>query len=270
MKKWMWILGFLLVAAIALLIPYNCWFNGQNVFSDYHLINVCAGKGLSYGELGDFVGGIIGTVVAGIACIMVYLTYKGQCELSEKQQFETTFFNLIHIHKESLEAIKTIHYIPDDYISQTKEENQPILTLPPSYAQRDITIDEIKENESLLDHLQGEEAMRVDYIKRKNLQKYYHTPWFNSICMILEYLKDNKKNEKSFYTKYFYSQITRPEWWFLYAIFQNKEKLDSDTEHFNNYVALATDMHLFEFGYYYIVEKNSNIKRDKIYEKNEF
>ena len=102
------------------------------------------------------------------------------------------------------------------------------------------------------------------------LSKYYHTPWFNSICMILQYLKDNKKNEKSFYTKYFYSQITRPEWWFLYAIFQTEEELDSDTEHFNNYVALVTAMHLFEYGYNYIVEKNSSVKRDKIYMKNDF
>lgn len=269
MKKWMWILGFLLVAAIALLIPYNCWFNGQNVFSNYHLINVCAGKGLSYGELGDFVGGIIGTVVAGIACIMVYLTYKGQCELAEKQQFETTFFNLIRIHKESLESIKTILFLPSVYNPQTKEEKQIDISFPAGYTPK-VSEKDIEGIERLTKHLQGEEAMLVDYGKDDFMQKYYHSPWFNSICMILQYLKDNNKNEKSFYTKYFYSQITRPEWWFLYAIFQNKEKLDSDTEHFNNYVALATEMHLFEFGYNYIVEKNSKIKRDKIYEKNDF
>lgn len=270
MKKWMWILGFLLVAAIALFIPYNCWFNGQNVFSDYHFINVCAGKGLSYGELGDFVGGIIGTVVAGIACIMVYLTYKGQCELSEKQQFETTFFNLIRIHKESLEAIKTFHYIPDDYNSPTKEEDQPNVIILLKCKSKELTNNEIKEIESLTEHLQGEEAMLIDFKNGRILSKYYHSPWFNSICMILQYLKDNRKNEKSFYTKYFYSQITRPEWWFLYAIFQTKEKLDSDIEHFNNYVELATCMHLFEFGYNFIVEKNSNIERDKVYDKNDF
>lgn len=268
MKKWMWIL-IVSVAIIALFIPYNWLLHGQKII--FHCINVTADKPLSYGELGDFVGGIIGTVVAGIACIMVYLTYKGQCELSEKQQFETTFFNLIHIHKNCLDAIKTSLFLLPDYLPKTSERGERYSCIQTQYEDGDLSDDEIEKH---IQHLQGVEAMFEDFNSNTNrdilLPKYYHSPWFNSICMILQYLKDNNKNEKSFYTKYFYSQITRPEWWFLYAIFQNKEKLNSDTEHFNNYVALATDMHFFEFGYYYIVEKSRNIKRDKIYEKNDF
>ena len=253
---------------IALFIPYNWLLHGQKVL--FHSINVSA-KDLSYAELGDFIGGIIGTVFAGIACIMVYLTYKGQCELAEKQQFETTFFNLIRIHKENLGAIqyteKFVSGIPEtpengSFIEGLKEEIVT-KTVPEKFLKY------ISERQ-----LRGEEAMLGDFNSNTNrnilLSKYYHTPWFNSICMILQYLKDHRENEKSFYTQYFYSQITRPEWWFLYAIFQTKEKLDSDTEHFSNYVALVTAMHLFEYGYNYIVEKNSSIKRDKIYMKNDF
>lgn len=279
----MCILFFLIVAIAVLIFPYNC-LNGKKLLGLF-FINVKPDYCLSYGELGDFIGGvfggIVGTIIAGIACVYVYKTYISQKEELEKtietaktQQFESTFFNLIHIHKECLETIEILHYIPDDYNSQIEEDDQQNEKIFLKCKSRELHLEEIEQIERLMEHLQGAEAMFEDFNSNTNrnilLPKYYHSPWFNSIYMILKYLKDHNKNDKSFYTQYFYSQITRPEWWFLYAIFQAKEKLDSDIEHYNDYVALATDMRLFEYGYYYLVEKNSNIKRENIYEKNEF
>lgn len=267
----------LLLCIMAIFFPYNWWLNGRNTFSIFHCINVSATESLSYGELGDFVGGVLGTIIAGIACIYVYKTYISQKEELEKtnetaeiQRFETTFFNLIRFHKENLESIKATQFLPSVYNTPKEEKAQIDVSIPAQCLTNEIQDEDIEKIERLTKHLQGADAMLVDFEDGRFLSKYYYSPWFNGMCMILKYLEDNGKTPDCFYTKFFYSQITRPEWWFLYAIFQTKENSDSETAHFKDYVELAKCMHLFEFGYSYIVEKNSNIERDKIYEKNEF
>ncbi len=85
----------------------------------------------NYGELGDFIAGITGTLISVAAFILLYLTYKTQKqELSEtrdilnkqhqtfeKQQFETTFFNLLNLHDSIVNSIdfKTIHTTTSRY-----------------------------------------------------------------------------------------------------------------------------------------------------------
>lgn len=73
-----------------------------------------------YAGLGDFVGGIIGTVVAGIACWLVYKTYTSQKEeleetkkvlaiqtaIMETQRKDSVFFHLISIHNDKLDKLK--------------------------------------------------------------------------------------------------------------------------------------------------------------------
>lgn len=60
-----------------------------------------------YGVFGDFVGGVIGTILTAITVIFVFLTYylqKKELELQRKlikqQQFESTFFNMLNVHRE--------------------------------------------------------------------------------------------------------------------------------------------------------------------------
>jgi hypothetical protein len=81
------------------------YFNGKFEFfctnsqgSEYYQI---------YGVLGDYVGGILGTIIGFITLILVYLTYtsqkdelKLQSQLIAQQQFESTFFNMLNVHRE--------------------------------------------------------------------------------------------------------------------------------------------------------------------------
>lgn len=258
-------LGLLLIVGIAIAIPYNSLLNGQKVFSDYHLINVDRDNSLSYNELGDFIGGVLGTVVAGIACILVYITYKGQRKIAETQQFESTFFNLIRIHKDDLESI---HYTDTDsrFPKELKEsigkrfENGPIP----------------KEFEGLVwkQNLQGEEAMLREFDSNTNkselFSKYHYSMWCNGICMILKYLSDNNKDYDSFYATYLASQITKTEWWFLYGIFQLEKKNISDTNKSDGYVELAKKLKLFNNALSYIKEQNNAITIENLYEEIEF
>src|SRR5688572_29198754 len=61
-----------------------------------------------YNELGDFVGGVVGTFFSIIAVYLLYKTYTVQRQeltstrsLLLKQQFETTFFSMLNIHSQN-------------------------------------------------------------------------------------------------------------------------------------------------------------------------
>ncbi len=274
-KDWMLALVFLLIAIIALVIPYNSWFSGQKVFSDYHLINVSASDGLSYNELGDFVGGVIGTVVAGIACFLVFLTYKRQSETAETQQFESSFFNLIRIHKECLEAIQYNNPCIKQSVIDNDTDGMDATDLWDKYMNDKLEFEDYKEYFTEK-QLQGESAMcsEFDKLRRpkeelKYFEKYFYSNWFNCICQIIKYLIVH--NGKRFYVEFFYSQITRPEWWVLYDIFLNGRKYISDTEAFDDFANLVeTELvegkKMFVYGFFYL-SKKYNVTRDNLYKK---
>ena len=77
------------------------------------------------GHFGDFIGGFLGTILTIAATILVYKTYisqKNELQLQRnlisQQQFETTFFNMLEIHrsiKENL-SISVSQLITQPYI----------------------------------------------------------------------------------------------------------------------------------------------------------
>jgi len=244
----------------------------------FQIIDVPIGRINSYGEWGEFVGGIFGTIIAGIACIYVYKTYISQKkelektnETAEKQQFETTFFNLIRIHKESLQAIQ----YNSPYIKQTLD-GAMVNNLWSAYENDTLEIEDYERYFSEK-QLQGEQAMRSEYnmLRRPKYElnyyeKYFYSVWLNSICQIIKYLKEYQGG--CFYVELFYSQITRPEWWILYDIYLNGKEFISDKDAFDHYAnlvetELVKEKKMFDYGFNYIVEKHKTIKRENIYNK---
>lgn len=85
------------------------------------------------GQFGDFIGGFLGTILTIIATIFIYKTYISQRnelqlqrELISQQQFETTFFNMLEIHrniKENL-SISVSQLITQPYISLNTDIGQ--------------------------------------------------------------------------------------------------------------------------------------------------
>ncbi len=100
-----------LFAILALLFPYD--FLESLPFSMHIKLDRYAG-------FGDFVGGVIGTLVAGVACWLVYKTYMSQKEeldetkkilsiqtnIMEKQRFDSVFFHLLSIHFDKVDKLK--------------------------------------------------------------------------------------------------------------------------------------------------------------------
>lgn len=70
------------------------------------------------GQLGDFIGGIVGTIFSVAGFFLLYLTFQNQRESFEKERFENHFFKLVEMHRENVnefefEQIKAISYDDD-------------------------------------------------------------------------------------------------------------------------------------------------------------
>ncbi|MBF2709466.1 hypothetical protein [Flavobacterium soyangense] len=66
-----------------------------------------------YGNFGSYLGGVLGTIIGFVTLILVYKTYssqrkelKIQKELITQQQFESTFFNMLNVHRELKNGLK--------------------------------------------------------------------------------------------------------------------------------------------------------------------
>ena len=56
----------------------------------------------SAGELGDFVGGYVGTFFTLLGVVLVVRTLRSQVEASEREHFETKYFELLKMHRDNV------------------------------------------------------------------------------------------------------------------------------------------------------------------------
>lgn len=282
MKKWIWIL-IVSVAIIALFIPYNWLLHGQKIL--FHCINVSANKELSYGELGDFIGGVfggfIGTIIAGIACYFVYKTYISQKEELEftrqivvKQQFETTFFNLIHIHKECLDAIQYyISCFKYPSYEETKKKKKELLEklddglLAPKDYEEFFYEEKVTGAEALYHIYAGSHSYKKE-IKEGVTELPCYSSLISSVCMTFKYIGDaielNEKDRKH-YMRFFSSQITKEEWRFLHIFFCAGKNGVIDNS-WKNFVELARNLKIFDYAFPYIKDVEKHITMDNLYD----
>ena len=58
------------------------------------------------GQLGDFVGGYVGTFFALVSVLLLTATLKNQRKSEELREFETKYFELIRLHRANVAEIK--------------------------------------------------------------------------------------------------------------------------------------------------------------------
>jgi hypothetical protein len=54
------------------------------------------------GQIGDFVGGVVGTIFSLVGVLLLFITLRDQRESFKKERFEQRFFELIKLHSENL------------------------------------------------------------------------------------------------------------------------------------------------------------------------
>jgi len=100
------------------------------IYYYYDHINLNDINNETIGAFGDFIGGVIGTMFALTATLLIWLTYKTQkAELEQtsdtlrKQRFENTFFNLLHVQQE---IRKNISFETSNRITWYQNDLNPI------------------------------------------------------------------------------------------------------------------------------------------------
>lgn len=120
-KYWLEIIGSILMLFFFIyVVPFLI-----NLFNELYINSKTTECHEIYGSFGSYVGGVFGTIIGFLTLILVYKTYtsqrnelKIQKELISQQQFESTFFNMLNVHRElknnlSLDSSSSIFYDPE-------------------------------------------------------------------------------------------------------------------------------------------------------------
>jgi len=112
MKKqnyWLEIIGsIIMLICLVYVVPFL-----NNLFNELYINSKTTECHEIYGSFGSYVGGILGAVIGFVTLFFVYLTYtsqrkelKLQGQLIAQQQFESTFFNMLNVHRELKNSLK--------------------------------------------------------------------------------------------------------------------------------------------------------------------
>jgi hypothetical protein len=58
------------------------------------------------GQVGDFVGGIVGTLFALSGTLLIYLSFREQTNQNKREAFESAFFEMLRLHRENVSEMK--------------------------------------------------------------------------------------------------------------------------------------------------------------------
>ncbi|MDX2049474.1 MAG: putative phage abortive infection protein [Chitinophagaceae bacterium] len=104
---------------VEILLTISVGICGWSIFSYYNTFssNGISTKTTNWGEFGDYLGGVLGTIFSFLSVVLIYITYKSQSKGFQLQQFETTFFNLLQVYRLSVERLheRRLHDLSNEY-----------------------------------------------------------------------------------------------------------------------------------------------------------
>lgn len=97
------ICGLFIIACIWAIIRFVCILksNGIALATD----GVTLDLENTTGPIGDFVGGVFGTLLSFISILLVLLTMREQREQYQKDRFVQTFYEMLHIHNDNVKGL---------------------------------------------------------------------------------------------------------------------------------------------------------------------
>lgn len=94
--SWLLISVGILIVGLFLLITF---FDGYTIFTT---------NAVEYdktGQIGDFIGGVVGTIFTLLGTVLIYLTFRGQIIQNKKDGFETIFLQLLSIQRDNVNQL---------------------------------------------------------------------------------------------------------------------------------------------------------------------
>lgn len=78
------------------------------------------------GQFGDFVGGVVGTLFALAGTLLIFLTFQEQAKENKIRRFESSFFEMIRLHRENVSEMKYRKFKDSDYVEY---ENRQVVRI---------------------------------------------------------------------------------------------------------------------------------------------
>jgi hypothetical protein len=181
------------------------------------------------GQFGDYIGGLVGTLFALAGTLLIYLNFREQVKENKKSGFESSYFEMIRLHKENINELsyrkhkkskkeqyfnrqvirKIFEEFTECYRETTKFSNETDLSyyLNPKYQ---IHLEKIKKQNNLSFSLKEIALIDIAYlitfyglgvegeaVIRDKFKKRYSTPFYTKVLYFLK-MKPKKSNLKRF------------------------------------------------------------------------
>ncbi len=243
-KYWLEIIG-ILIAIICLYYFVPILFNLFNELYVNSKTTECHGI---YGNFGSFVGGVFGTIIGFVTLFFVYITYtsqrkelKIQKELISQQQFESTFFNMLNVHRELKNSlIYSTDDIDDTKLKGIETINTSIKKIKTYYERINLLKEgkklhindfsdeyEKKIKDELDKNVTELKIINLAYQHYFNNDQYLISHYCRNVYHILKYIRGNEENKtlgkdlKKYqnYADIFQSQLSVDEQFLLFYNF---------------------------------------------------
>lgn len=76
-----------------------------SISADYEMPNMDA-----TGQIGDFIGGVVGTLFSLVGVLLLFITLRDQRESFKKERFENHFFELVKLHRDNISELQYTKY----------------------------------------------------------------------------------------------------------------------------------------------------------------
>lgn len=159
-----------IISVISILIGViiTCFFLFK-LSTDYQIFNNNSVLLPETGQVGDFIGGVVGTIFSLAGFFILVLTLTEQTKFANKERFESKFFDLLKLHRENVRELekdnisgrKEFHIIFKQFLD-CREDMKPVF--------RRLTENSIYEKK-YLDELKGKLALTNNNIDLVNLAK---------------------------------------------------------------------------------------------------
>ncbi len=115
-----------IILVISLIRIYN---SGYNFWTDSEKIDYAV-----TGQIGDFIGGIVGTIISIAGFYFLYITFNNQTKSFERERLESKFFNMVNLHRDNVSSLKfdATNLIEDQdslFVENRLYENSDVFTV---------------------------------------------------------------------------------------------------------------------------------------------
>ena len=104
--------GFVIVLTlICCIFAIILFFDLENVNKECWIIKKKSTDNNSFwGTFGDFIGGVLGTILTLISVLYVAKTFREQQKETKSQRFNNLFFELLRVYQEQVKSCKEVNY----------------------------------------------------------------------------------------------------------------------------------------------------------------